>query len=183
MGQVVAWDPEGEFSDGSVVDGYVANRLGQRGGVCLPVATDLLDLAGAGGYFRRNYGEGVDANFPVPRTFCPLVLYMRPGLATVSWAVRIWPDVSKGLPEKVPGNLEGSLQLVAGNGRGNSYSPGLNSTTPPVQLREVQQDRRGGWTVRGSARASHQVDGYYGFALYGRAAGGRIAWAAISISE
>ncbi len=176
---IVVWDPKGEFWEGSVVEASYAPSLRARGCALLPCSPDLF-RRGAG-YAKRSWGAGFPLDRASPKMHAPLSLLIFRDHNTVHWTARLLSDgkFDEAAKDKSfrPG---GSLRFV-GDGREATHHMMLSPETPPIDVRELgEKDAFGGWTVSGRARMNPQLDGHFGFALYGMGEGLRVAWVAMT---
>lgn len=183
---VVVWDPEGDFREGSVVDGANAPVLRARGATLLPCDPELFKRSGVGGYMRRGWGAGWPLDHGAARLVCPLTLWMGPSHRIVHWCARLEPDPKRAAEarEKGLGDLQGFLRLAADSTQSTAHQAAVGAVAQPVDGRQLgRADARGGWTVGGETRVTPSGEGHFGFALYGMLPGIRVAWAALSAVE
>ena len=180
MQSVVVWDPEGTYSDGSLVSPEQAMVLESRGVALLPVEPELFRRAGVSGYMRRGWGAGWPLDYSAPRLVCPLTLFLVAGEKTkINWVIRLMPAQNM-LDEKNHAKTSGTLTLTGDNTVGG----GALQIQPESKLFDASQlgaiDEFGGWTTKGRGRVMIPGDGYYAFGLYGALPGIRVAWAALT---
>jgi len=177
---VVVWDPEGEFWDGSLVDGQRAHRLAERGVCVMPVNPDLFRMSSVGGYSKRSWGAGVGMDKLVPELVCPLTVYVNPEVRGLYWKARLVRDVTQTRWKQA----EGVLRFVPDSGQRTPTKAAYTDLTPPVMVRNLgPEDAHGGWTIGGHGVVSPQSEGHCGFGMYGMAPGLRIIWVAATMAE
>jgi hypothetical protein len=185
---VIIQDPAREYWEGGLVEGEVALVLRARGVITLPIEPALLQKSALAGYYRRSWGSGWPLSLSIPRMHCPMVLYAAPsdtpGQGRLNAVLRLVPDADAIRPVRKGARLAGFLQLAAESGQPGSHSGGFQ---PDVDTRiDVQAlgplDADDGWTVYAGGQLNVPADGFFSCALYGAAAGLRVAWCAISQS-
>jgi hypothetical protein len=175
MKNIVVWDPEEKYWEGSLVDDGVVTQIVGRGGVALPVDAQLFEFGGCGGYMKRAWGAGWPIEFGTPRMFCPLTLYVTKEQRVMHWAARLVPT------NPLKPAVSGSILIAAPPPRGNTLHAPITPRTPTKQLQELGDvDAYGGWTIGGLAGITVRQEGNHGFGLYGAALGVRVLWAAVS---
>jgi hypothetical protein len=182
MKHVVAWDPEGIFWEGAVVEDLDVGRIRARGGVTLPCAPETFTLAGFSGYARRSWGSGWPLEGNTPKLISPIAIFA-PGdpHRRLHWAARLVPAA-----EVAPEMRTGVLRLAATEAYWNQHRAVVsegNAQRNLVQVSEIgKPDERGGWTVGGSCFLHVQGPGNYGLGIYGFAPGMRLAWLAVTLT-
>lgn len=179
---IVVWDPEAAYWEGSLVGDSVVTSIRGRGGVALPVDPELFKVSGVGGYFRRGWGAGWPCDHGTPKMFCPMSIYTTPEHRLLHWAARLVPD------ERHEANLRNGIQgpstitIMSYPARANTYAAPVTPQQGLKPLRELgPMDARGGWNLVGHVYANPSVEGNHAFALYGAANGLRVAWTALTI--
>lgn len=176
---IVVWDPEGKYWEGSLVGEAQATVIRGRGGVALPVDPELFKVSGIGGYFRRGWGAGWPCDHGVPKMFCPMTIYVTPEHRQLHWAARLIPE-----DDRIASGIQGpaTMTIMGYPARANTHCATI---TPTVGLRPLRElgavDAHGGWNLVANAIANPAVEGNHAFALYGAAPGVRVAWAALTI--
>ena len=184
--KIVIDDPKGDYWDGSLVDEQTARIIEARGGCCLPCVPELFKRAGVGGFFKRAYGAGWPLDFPAPRMFCPLTIWVDQRYRDLHWRARLLPAEGACTPDGVliPNRLQGGLRLTADGGHTNAFQSSVSIRgNSPDAASLGPRDKEGGWTVGGHAIIQPSQDGFFSFSLYGAMPGLRVAWAALSLSE
>ncbi len=183
--QIVVWDPEDRYWEGSLVEPQVATAIRQRGGASLPVDASMFALSGIGGYMRRGWGAGWPLDNLAPQSVCPLALYVTPDHRVIHWVARLVPSeaLAARSREQAP-DAPGSIQLMSVAARANTMKLGLSSRTELRRTRDLgPTDSHGGWLVRGEVSVNPTSEGVASFSLYGTAPGLRVAWAAVSATR
>lgn len=182
---VIAWDPEGEYWDGALVDSALAHRLSSaaRGVVTLPCLPEMFRHSGVGGYAKRSWGAGIPLDSMAPTLTAPITLFCQPDVRGMTWAARLVPDVrSDG--RAVQGRREGMVRFSADSGqRTPSKAAYVEIDDKPIFLRDFGEvDAWGGWSIGGRGHVSISGEGHYGFALYATAPGYRVVWVAAALA-
>lgn len=182
---VVAWDPEGKYWEGALVDHAVATMIRGRGGAALPTDPELFQISGVGGYMRRGWGSGWPLDALMPKAICPLSLYLTTDHRTLYWAARLQADdASVGRAMESGLDLSSSVQIMSYAPRANMFKAPVTPKENTHQIRALgKADERGGWTIGGTAAVHPAMEGVAAFALYGSGAGVRVAWAALSVAR
>jgi|HubBroStandDraft_4_1064222.scaffolds.fasta_scaffold03444_11 hypothetical protein len=191
---VVLTDPSGEFWEGALVSAETAHMLRRRRAVTLPIEPTLLQRSALAGYYRRAWGSGWPLSETIPRMHCPMILYAVPPnvvqAGRLNFAVRLVPDTNamEAARERGGAAFIGSIRLAPETGQPGTHAGGFSPSTQEdiVTAFDLSKlgplDADGGWTVVGCAQLNVPSEGFFACALYGAAAGLRVAWAAVSQS-
>lgn len=182
LNRVVAWDPSGEYWEGSLVAAGAEGAMRLRGAVLLPVDPELFRMSGIGGYFRRSWGAGWPLDHLAPRSCCPATLFVPALHRTLHWRLRLVPDAAWAVAaSKGERFTQGQLTVAADVSRAGGHRAGVTPSRSPYQADELgKTDGHGGWTVEGHAILHPPADSYYEFSVYGTMPGVRAAWFAVS---
>ncbi len=181
--RVVAWDPKGEYWEGSLVPASFEPSLSARGAVLLPVAPELFKRGGAAGYVHRAWGAGYPLDPSTPRMHCPITVLILTGYNIVHWKARLvsTPEFDARAKEFRPG---GMLRFVGDGSREQTQHIHATQITSGIDARELgTKDAHGGWTVGGRVMVQPQNDAHCAFALYGACDGIRVAWLAVTTTK
>jgi len=187
----VLHDSKGEYWEGAIVSGAVAQSIQQRGGCIIPVDPAAMARNPVGGFFKRAWGSGWEMHAAIPKMMSPMILLCHPELTITHWRARlqatnfkVGPGGSFEAVGPVKGweNPKGFVRLASDSGFAQSASGGLSGDDDiVVDLAKLgEPDAAGGWFVGGSARLTIQAEGYYAFGLYAAGTGARVVWSAIS---
>jgi hypothetical protein len=184
---VVAWDPQGEFWEGAIIDHATSRQLDSRarGLVSLPCVPDLFRHSGVGGYAKRSWGAGIPLDTMSPSLVAPITLFCVPDVRGLTWRARLVPDI-RADGREVPrgsGRHEGMVRFSADSGQRTPVKGSYTEVDErPVLMREFgEPDAWGGWTIGGQGHVSISGEGHYGYSLYATAPGYRVAWVAATL--
>lgn len=183
--RVVAWDPKGEYWEGSLVPARFEPQLAARGAALLPCVPELFKRGGAAGYVKRSWGAGFPLDVGVPRMHCPITMLVLSGYNILHWRARLVssPEFDERAKDTHfrPG---GMLRFVGDGGREQVTHLHATQVTPAIDAREIgAKDAAGGWTVGGRVLVQPQNDAHCGFALYGAGDGLRVVWLAVTATK
>jgi len=185
---VVIYDPKDEYWEGALIEPEVAHLIRARKAITLPIEPEHLHRSAVGGYYRRAWGSGWPLSASLPKMHCPIILFASPsyvpGSGRLNVAVRLVPDIEV-LPFLLSGGkLSGAIQIAAESGQPGAHSGGFapaeDTRVDVAQLGPM--DEEGGWTVYAGGHLNVPGEGFFSCALYGAAAGLRVAWCAVSQS-
>ncbi len=178
---IVIEDPENQYFEGSLVEAQRAAQLEARGVALLPVVPDLFKKSAAGGFFKRAWGSGWPLDALHPKMTAQTTLFCDPYHKSLHWKARlVATDEFLALPAA---QRQGQLQIVADTGQRTPYNASVVPVDKPVIIRELgAPDANKSWVVGGRATIACQVEGHYGFAIYGHAPGLRVLWTAVSVT-
>ena len=185
---VVIYDPRDEYWEGALIDAEVAQVLRARKAVTLPIEPQHLHRSAVGGYYRRAWGSGWQLASSIPRMHCPIILFAQPssvpGSGRLNVAMRLVPDPELLVRLREGARLSGAIQVAAESGQPGAHSGGF-APAPDTRVDVAQLgpiDEEDGWTVYAGGSLNVPVEGFFSCALYGAAAGLRVAWVAVSQS-
>lgn len=184
---IVIEDPENQYYEGSLIEAQKAAQLEARGVITLPVMPELFKKSAAGGFFKRAWGSGWPLDALHPKMTSQMTLFCDPVHNCLHWKAKLVPtDEFLALPAA---QRQGQLQIVADTGQRTPYNASVVPIDRPVLIRELGARSPASttaastsWVVGGRATIACQVEGHYGFAIYGHAPGLRVLWAAVSVT-
>lgn len=184
---VVVWDPQGEYSEGSIVGSAKLNELHGRGVCTLPCVPEIFQFAGVSGYSRRGWGSGWPLDTIRPGFVCPLTMFAPlHGPRKLHWAARLMPsDVALERIRRNQDPSQGVLRIAAHEQRGSLLRGAVSDDQGRNAVdcgRLGPVDAYGGWTVGGQSTLNCSGEGCYGLSLFGFAPGLRVAWVAATLA-
>jgi hypothetical protein len=178
---IVIEDPENQYYEGSLVEAQKAAQLEARGVITLPVVPDLFKKSAAGGYFKRAWGSGWPLDALHPKMTSQMTLFCDPIHKCLHWKAKL--VATDEFMAQPAAQHQGQLQVVADTGQRTPYNASVVPIDRPVLIRELGSPRTDkSWVVGGRATIACNVEGHYGFALYGHAPGLRVLWAAVTVT-
>lgn len=168
--RVVIQDLSGDLQVGEIVTGKKAELLVARSIPSLPVDPNLLVKNAVAGYFKREYGKGIEYGGSTSGRGCPAVLYAVPTHQQLHWMARV-------IPNSAGAHVKGRLRLANDTAQQQVVKGGIQT----AQFADIDKELDGdGTIIHGSSRFITNVEGYLGICLYGTLQNARVQWLAIS---
>jgi|SRR5271166_1722295 len=149
----------------------------------MPLIEHLYLDGGVAGFVKREFGEGVRLNPQTPGPVVKLAMYISPQHGRIHWRARI--SATPGIEDKCIA-MGGGLRLTSDTSQGipacSVSSLGHDAMFNFNRLSVESMDDEG-WVIGGQMRVNSQMDGVFGFSLYGNGHGFRLVWAALSQSD